>query len=118
MASHSWKVLVVSSLLGAAGLVAGCTERQQQDVRESAREVGQEVGKAAEDVRDTTREAAEGLREGIGGSGDAKQGDADIGRKEGVINDGEGPFEQWRVPNREPTILEDGKGPLEEGGNR
>ena len=41
-----------------------------------------------------------------------------IGRKDGVINDGEGPFEQKRVPGREPTILDDGKGPLEEGENR
>jgi hypothetical protein len=118
MASHMWKAWMVTGLLGTAGLVAGCTEGQQQEVRESAREVGQEVGKAAEDVRDATREATEGFREGVGGSGDPKEGDADIGRKDGVINDGEGPFEQKRVPNREPTILDDGKGPLEEGGNR
>jgi hypothetical protein len=118
MASPAWKAWVVVGLFGTAGLVAGCNERQQDDVRDSAREVGQEVGKAARDVEDTARNAAEGFSEGVGGSGDVKDKDADIGRKEGVINDGEGPFEQRRVPGREPTILDDGKGPLEEGQNR
>ena len=118
MASHAWKALMAVGLLGTAGLVAGCTERQQEDVRESARDVGQEVGKAARDVENAARGAAEGFSEGVGGSGEPKDGDAEIGRKDGVINDGEGPFEQRRVPGREPTILEDGKGPLEEGENR
>jgi hypothetical protein len=118
MASHAWKALMAAGLLGTAGLVAGCTEREQEDVRESAREVGQEVGEAARDVEDAARGATEGFREGMGGSGDAKDEDADIGRKDGVINDGEGPFEQRRVPSGKPTILDDGKGPLEEGENR
>ena len=118
MARPAWKALMAAGLLGTAGLVAGCTERQQQDVREGAREVGQEVGKTARDVEDAARGATEGFREGVGGSGKVKDGDAEVGRKDGVINDGEGPFEQRRVPGREPTILEDGKGPLEEGGNR
>ncbi len=118
MASPVWKALMAVGLLGTAGLVAGCTERQQEDVRESARDVGQEVGKAARDVENAARGAAEGFSEGVGGSGEPKDGDAEIGRKDGVINDGEGPFEQKRVPGREPTILVDGMGPIEEGKNR
>ncbi len=118
MASHSWKAWMVVGLFGTAGLVAGCTERQQQEVQQEVREAGKEVGEAARDARDATREATEGFREGFGGSGHEPHGDADIGRKEGVINDGEGPFEQRRVPGKEPTLLDDGKGPLEEAPNR
>ena len=47
-------------------------------------------------VEDAAHEAAEGFKEGTGGSGKAP-----IGEKPGVINDGEGP-------------LENGRGPLEE----
>ena len=118
MASPAWKALMAAGLLGTAGLVAGCTERQQEDVRDSARDVGQEVGKAARDVEDAARGATEGFREGVGGSGDVKDGDAEVGRKDGIINDGEGPFEQRRIPDGKPTILDDGTGPLEEGENR
>jgi hypothetical protein len=117
MASHAWKALVAVGVLGTAGLV-GCTERQQQEVRDEAREAGKEIGEAARDARDATREATEGFREGFGGSGPQQDGDADIGRKEGVINDGEGPFEQKRLPGEEPSVLDDGKGPLEDGQNR
>jgi hypothetical protein len=112
MALRGWKGLALVGLLGVA---AGCNERQDAKVRENARQVGREVGEAAQDVKEagkdaakeleqTGHEAAEGLREGYGGSGqehDQRDG-VDIGRNPGVINDGEGP-------------LENGRGPLEEG---
>jgi hypothetical protein len=118
MAGNMWKALIAVGVLGASGLVAGCNERQQKDLREDARQVGKEVGDAVQDVEDASREAAEGFREGLGGSGKESGGDADIGQREGVINDGEGPFEQRRQPDAPPTLLDDGRGPLEEGEHR
>ncbi|MDY7227989.1 hypothetical protein [Hyalangium rubrum] len=118
MARHAWKALMTVGLLSTAGWVVGCDERQQAQLREDARDVGRETSEAVEDVKDATRNATEGFREGYGGSGQEPDGDADIGRKEGVINDGEGPFEQQRRPGEEPSILDDGKGPLEDGPNR
>lgn len=119
MKRHAWKALAFAGLIGTAAGVAGCNERQQQEVREDARDVGKEVGEAARKVEGTAREATEGFREGLGGSGTQQGEDADIGRKEGVINDGEGPFEQRdRKPGESPTLLDDGQGPLEEGERR
>ena len=72
------------------------------------------VGEAARGVRDATRGTVEGFQEGVGGSGS----DADIGDKDGVIDDGEGPFEQPARPGEDKGILNDGKGPLDEAKNR
>lgn len=95
MTRQSWKGFVLAGLLGLTGLATGCTERTESDVREGAREAGQDVGEAAQDVEAVGEEAAEGFREGVGGAGTDKQvGDGKIGEEEGVINDGEGPFEQ------------------------
>ncbi|MBZ4374770.1 hypothetical protein [Corallococcus sp. AS-1-6] len=73
--------LVVLGVIGTVGFTTGCNEHQQQTVNENARQAGQEVGKAAKDVqhgasraaqivRESSREAAEGFRQGVGGSGD------------------------------------------------
>jgi hypothetical protein len=98
-------------LLGTMSGLYGCS-------RQDAREVGKETGEAVKDVKEATRDAAQGFREGFGGSGTESDKDADVGRKEGVINDGEGPFEQPRQPGEEPNILHEGKGPLEENESR
>ncbi|WP_224366026.1 hypothetical protein [Hyalangium versicolor] len=113
MTRHGWKGFVVAGLLGLTGLAMGCSERGKAEVRESARQVGQEVGKATEDVKEAGKEAADGFREGWGGSGTDKNiGDGKIGDKPGVINDGEGPFEQ-HDQRGDHNILKDGEGPLE-----
>jgi hypothetical protein len=114
MAAQGWKARVAMGLLGIAGLMAGCTERQDREVREDAREVGRQVGDTARDVGDATREAVEGFKEGVGGSGTEQGDDAHIGDKKGVIDDGEGPFEQPTQPGEKKTLLNDGKGPLEQ----
>jgi hypothetical protein len=105
MARHGRKWLAMAGLCGALGLAAGCTERQEESVKQNARQVGQEVGAAAKDVEAGTREAAkkaegaardasEGFREGVGGSGNEKRDGVPIGDRPGVINDGEGPVEE------------------------
>ena len=97
MALRVRKGLALVALLGVA---AGCNERQEGTVRENARQVGKELGKATEEVKETGREAAEGLREGYGGSGQEngkgplEEGDLQPGNNPGVINDGEGPLEE------------------------
>ncbi|WP_224241888.1 hypothetical protein [Hyalangium gracile] len=114
MTRQGWKGFVVAGLLGLTGLAVGCTERGQAEVRESAREVGQEVGEATEEVKKAGKEAAEGFKEGWGGSGTDKQiGDGKIGDKPGVIDDGEGPFEQ-DGQRGDDNVIKDGEGPLEE----
>lgn len=112
MAAQGWKARVAMGLLGIAGLMAGCTERQDHQLREDAREVGKQVGDTARDVGDATREAVEGFKEGVGGSG-THQDDGHIGDKKGVIDDGEGPFEQPAQPGEKKTLLNEGEGPLE-----
>jgi hypothetical protein len=109
MTRLGWKGFVLAGLLGLTGLAAGCNERGKAEVREDARKAGQDVGEAAKDVKNAGKEAADGFREGWGGSGT----DKNIGNKEGVINDGEGPFEQ-HDQRGEDNILKDGEGPLEE----
>jgi hypothetical protein len=95
MTLQDWKGFVLAGLLGLTGLATGCSERDKASVREDARQAGQEIGEAAKDVEQAGKEAAEGIREGYGGSGTDKQiGDGKIGEKEGVINDGEGPLEK------------------------
>lgn len=119
MAKHVWKGFMMAGLLGLTGLAVGCTERQEAEVREDAREVGQEIDntadEAANEVEGAARDVNEELREGTGGAGDYD--DVDIGEREGVINDGEGPFEQ-RNEVGEDNILEDNEGPLEDNENR
>lgn len=99
MVRNTWKTFVMAGLLGLAGLAVGCEER--------------EVG---EDVENYGVEADEGMREGVGGGG-VIEDDAEIGDQEGVINDGEGPFEQNELGGQD-TILEEGEGPLEENTER
>jgi hypothetical protein len=111
MARQGWKTWAAMGLIAATGLVAGCTE---QEARSNARQVGEEVGEAARGVRDATRGTVEGFQEGVGGSGT----DTDIGDREGVIDDGEGPFEQPAKPGEKKTLLNDGEGPLDEANNR
>jgi hypothetical protein len=114
MTRLSWKGFVLAGLLGLTGLATGCTERDESEVREGMREAGQDIGEAAKDVENAGKDAAEGFREGFGGSGTDKQvGDGKIGDEEGVINDGEGPFEQ-NDQRGEDNPLRDGEGPLEE----
>jgi hypothetical protein len=90
-----------TTTLGAAALalaLVGCEERRgevtETEAKEEAREAGRAVGNAARQVGETVKEAAEGVKEGIGGSGDEDK--PDIGKREGVINDGEGPIEERR----------------------
>jgi hypothetical protein len=110
----SWKGFVLAGLLGMTGLATGCTERDKADVREELREAGQGIGEAAKDVENAGRDTADGVREGYGGSGTDKQiGDGKIGEQEGVINDGEGPFEQ-NGQRGEDNPIKDSEGPLEE----
>ncbi|MDY7231762.1 hypothetical protein [Hyalangium rubrum] len=124
MAKHAWKGFMMAGLLGLTGLAVGCTERENSELREDTREMGQDIDNAADNaaqgVEDTARDVNNDLRDGTGGSGvndDLNDDDVNIGDREGVINDGEGPFEQ---PNRvgEDNMLEDGKGPLEDNKNR
>jgi hypothetical protein len=113
MTRMGWKGFVLAGLLGLTWLATGCSDRGKSDVREGMREAGQEVGEAAKNVENTGKEAAEGFREGYGGSGtDKKIGDGKIGEHKGVINDGEGPFEQ-HDQHGEDNPLKDGEGPLE-----
>lgn len=112
MAKHILKGVVVAGLLGLTGLAVGCQDNREGELREDTREVGDDVGNAADnaanDVRDFGRNANEDLREGTGGSGDV-----DVGENEGVLNDGEGPFEQ-NDQRGEDNPLREGEGPLEE----
>lgn len=108
MAKHMLKGFAVAGLVGLTGLVVGCNDNQESRLREDGRQVEQEVDKAAKDVEGFGREVNEDLREGTGGSGDV-----DVGEKEGVINDGEGPFEQDDQRGKD-NFLRDGEGPLEE----
>jgi len=113
MARLGWKGWVMAGLLGLTGLATGCSDTTKSDVREGMRQAGEEVGEAAKDVENATKEAADGIREGYGGSGtDKRIGDGKIGEHEGVINDGEGPFEQ-NDQRGEDNPLKDGEGPLE-----
>jgi len=111
MAKHMLKGFVVAGLLGVTGLAVGCQDNREGQLREDTREVGQGIDNAADnaaqDVENFGREANEDLREGTGGAGNT---DLDVGDREGVINDGEGPLEQNEA---EGTFLEDGKGPIE-----
>ena len=70
-------------LLGAASILAACTERQREQAPQDTREVGEKVGEetrqVVEEVREGTQEAVEdlregakGFREGYGGSGEAE----------------------------------------------
>jgi hypothetical protein len=114
MTRQDWKGFVIAGLVGLTGLAVGCTERSKTEVREGAREAGEEIGEAAKEVENAGKEASDGFREGFGGSGtDKRIGDDKIGDKEGVINDGEGPFEQ-HDQRGEDNPLRDGEGPLEE----
>lgn len=125
MAKHAWKGFMMAGLLGVTGLAVGCTEREDAALREDTREVGQDIDNAADNaaqgVEDTARDVNNDLRDGTGGSGvvndDLNDDDVNVGDREGVLNDGEGPFEQ---PNRpgEDNMLEDGKGPIEDNQNR
>ncbi len=109
----SWKGFMLAGLLGLTGLATGCTERDKAEVRGSVREAGEDIGEAARDVERAGEDAADGAREGYGGSGtDKRIGDGKIGDHEGVINDGEGPFEQ-HDQRGEDNPLRDGEGPLE-----
>jgi hypothetical protein len=72
MTRQGWKGYVVAGLLGLTGLALGCSERNKTDVREGARQAGQEVGKAAKEVPNASKDAAEGFRQGWGGSGTDK----------------------------------------------
>jgi hypothetical protein len=113
MNRQGWKGFVMAGLLGLTGLAVGCTDSTQREVSDELREAGREVGNAAEDVKNAGKEAADGFRDGYGGSGtDKKIGDGKIGDKEGVINDGEGPFEQ-NDQRGEDNPVKDGEGPLE-----
>lgn len=113
MTRMGWKGFVLAGLLGVTGLAMGCSERTKADVREEVREAGEGIGEAAKDVENAGKEAADGFRNGYGGSGTDKQiGDGKVGEREGVINDGEGPFEQ-RDARGEDNPLKDGEGPLE-----
>jgi hypothetical protein len=113
MTRQGWKGFVVAGLLGLTGLALGCSERTKADVHEGAHEAGQEVGKAAKEVQNAGKDAAEGFRQGWGGSGTDKTiGDGKIGDHPGVINDGEGPFEQ-HDQRGDHNVLKDGEGPLE-----
>jgi hypothetical protein len=113
MTRQGWKGFVMAGLLGLTGLAAGCSERTEREVRDEVREAGQEVGKAAKDVENAGKEAADGFREGYGGSGtDKRIDDGKIGDNEGVINDGEGPFERHDQRGQD-NPLKDGEGPLE-----
>jgi hypothetical protein len=113
MTRQGWKGLAMAGLLGLTGLAVGCSERTQREVNEEVREAGRGIGTAAEDVENAGERATDGFREGYGGSGTDKQiGDGKIGENEGVINDGEGPFEQ-NEQRGEDNLLRDGEGPLE-----
>lgn len=104
------KALLMAGLLGLTGLAVGCTERQESGLREDGRQVGQEVEDSADAVEGAGQEATEDLREGTGGAGNE---DLDVGENEGVLNDGEGPFEQNDVQG-EDNVLREGQGPIEE----
>ncbi|WP_211194081.1 hypothetical protein [Pyxidicoccus fallax] len=102
MARQGWQWLTVAGLCGVLGVAAGCTERQEEAVRQDARQVGKEVGEAAKDVeagarkaaeqtRDAAREASDGFREGTGGSGNASPG-----TNPRVIEDGDGTHDDGR----------------------
>jgi hypothetical protein len=113
MTRMGWKGFVLAGLLGLTGLATGCSERTKSDVREEVHEAGEGIGEAAKDVENAGKEAADGFRQGYGGSGtDKRIGDDKIGEHEGVINDGEGPFEQ-HDQRGEDNPLKDGEGPLE-----
>jgi hypothetical protein len=114
MAKHMLKGFAVAGLLGLAGLAVGCNDNQEPRLRDEGRQVEQEVDNAANEVEGFGREVNEDLREGTGGSGDV---DVDIGEKEGVINDGEGPFEQNDVRG-DDNILRNGEGPIEDSRER
>ncbi|ATB33779.1 hypothetical protein [Melittangium boletus] len=93
-ARRSWKAGVALGLLGLAGLLAGCNERQNREVRQDARQAGRQVGEAARDVGDATREAVEGFKEGVGGSGQKEiEQPAKPGEKKTLRHDGQGPLE-------------------------
>jgi len=116
MAKHMLKGFVVAGMLGLTGLVVGCQDNQESRLREDTREMGQDIDNAADNAatapRDFGRETNQDLREGTGGAGNV---DVDVGKNEGVLNDGEGPFEQNEA---EGTLLEDGKGPIENNTNK
>jgi hypothetical protein len=113
MGRQGWKGFVLAGLLGLTGFAVGCSDTTKSEVNEELREAGHTVGEAANDVKDSAKEAADGLRDGYGGSGtDKKIGDGKIGENEGVINDGEGPFEQ-NDQRGEDNPMKDGEGPLE-----
>jgi hypothetical protein len=107
------KGFVVAGLVGLTGLVVGCNDNQESRLRDDSREVGQDIDntadKAANEVEGFGRDVNQDLREGTGGSGDV---DLNVGEHEGVINDGEGPFEQ-KDQRGEDNFLRDGEGPLE-----
>jgi hypothetical protein len=115
MRKHALKGFALAGLLGLTGLAVGCTEREEAGVRDDARQVGQELDRTGESLENTGRDVEGGVREGIGGSG--AQDDADIGDREGVINDGEGPFEQNNMRG-DDNILREGEGPVEENTER
>jgi hypothetical protein len=89
----------------AARAVGGAVDRAGEEVRRA----GKAVEGAARDAKDSAEGAVEGLERGIGGADNA--GQPDIGNRPGVINDGEGPFEQ---PGPGESVVRDGQGPLEE----
>jgi hypothetical protein len=109
MAKYMLKGFVVAGLLG---LAVGCNDNREPRLQEDTRKAGEDIDRAADnaakDVDQFGREVDKDLREGTGGSG---VNDPNIGDKEGVINDGEGPFEQNEANG---TFLEDGKGPLDD----
>jgi len=112
MAKYMLKGFVVAGLLG---LAVGCNDNREPRLQEETREVGQDIDNAADnaakDVDQFGSEAADDLNEGTGGAGNV---DSDIGDREGVINDGEGPLEQNQADG---TFLEDGKGPMDDKAN-
>jgi hypothetical protein len=112
MAKYMLKGFVVAGLLG---LAVGCNDNREPRLQEDTRQVGQDIDHAADnaakDVDQFGRERVDDLNKGTGGSG---VNDPNIGNREGVINDGEGPLEQNEANG---TFLEDGKGPLDDKAN-
>lgn len=94
------KALSLAALAtGATLTLSACEERETPRIQDET-----------EQLRENTREGAEDLRdEGTGGAGDV-----DIGEKEGVIKDGEGPLENEPTrPGENPGVIDDGEGPFE-----
>ncbi len=100
------KGFMLAGLLGTTGLIVGCTERQEAELQEDTQQVGEEVEEFGGEVN-------EEIREGTGGAGEVFDEDVDIGENEGVIDDGEGPFEQ-NEPYGEDNVLQEGEAPLED----